>query len=271
VQLQAARKSFAEQGLKVAAISYDSPAVLKDFADRHGIEFPLLADPDSTIIRTFGVLNADAKGNQAGMAHPGFFVLDPAGIVRNRYFEAVDINRDTPNSVLRKLFPALLAEVGSEVKTSHLQVTLLQSDRSVAPGSRITLIASVSLPRQVHVYAPGVAGYKPILLTLHPSPGLQTAPPVYPPSKTLYLKAIQEKVPVFEGRFEIRQDVTLPMSPATDFSPSNTGRTLSITGELSYQACDTHTCYLPASVAVTWTVQILPLDTTRSPVELRRP
>ena len=32
--------------IKLAAISYDSPAILKDFAKRHKIEFPLLSDAD---------------------------------------------------------------------------------------------------------------------------------------------------------------------------------------------------------------------------------
>ena len=30
---------------------------------------------------------------------------------------------------------------------------------------------------------------------------------VYPPSKTLYLPAIKEQVPTFEGAFRIRQDI----------------------------------------------------------------
>jgi peroxiredoxin len=40
VQLQNAQQRFEAQGLKLAAISCDSPAILKDFAERHKIEFP---------------------------------------------------------------------------------------------------------------------------------------------------------------------------------------------------------------------------------------
>jgi peroxiredoxin len=76
VQLQAAKKGFEAQGLKLAAISYDSPAILKDFAEPHSIDFPLLADPKSEIIRSFGVLNTEAKGMTKGMAYPGFFYID---------------------------------------------------------------------------------------------------------------------------------------------------------------------------------------------------
>ncbi len=42
-------------------------------------------------------------------------------------------------------------------------------------------------------------------------------------------------------------------------------RTISITGDLKYQACDQTICYPPTSVAVRWELQILPLDLKRSP------
>ena len=42
--------------------SYDSRAVLKDFAQRKDIQFPLLSDADSGIIRRFGILNTPGKG-----------------------------------------------------------------------------------------------------------------------------------------------------------------------------------------------------------------
>jgi peroxiredoxin len=66
VQLQSAKQRFEAKGLKLAAVSYDSPAILKDFAERHKIEFPLLADPNSEIIRRFNVLNTEAKGMTKG-------------------------------------------------------------------------------------------------------------------------------------------------------------------------------------------------------------
>ena len=73
MQLQNAKQRFESQGLKLAAISYDSPAILKDFAERHKIEFPLFADPKSEVIGSFNVLNTEAKGMTKGMAYPGFF------------------------------------------------------------------------------------------------------------------------------------------------------------------------------------------------------
>jgi len=271
VQLQNAKQRFEAQGLKLAAISYDSPAILKDFAQRHKIEFPLLADPNSEIIRSFNVLNAEAKGMTKGMAYPGFFVLDSNGIIREKYFTAKYTDRLTANNVIAKLFPELSAEVSQNISGPHLQLTLAQSDLSVIPGGRVSLIAEIELPPDVHVYSPGVQGYKPIQLILQEIPGIGLQPVIYPSSKILYLEAIQEHVPVFEGKFRITQDLTVIPSRTSDAIRSvfSHERTLSITGDLKYQACDKTICYPPASVPLRWELQVLPLDLKRSPEDIR--
>jgi hypothetical protein len=271
VQLQNAKQRFEQQGMKLAAVSYDSPAILKDFAVRHNIEFPLLADPDSSLIRSFNVLNAEAKGMTQGMARPGFFYIDPQGVIRDKYFEAKYTDRFTPNNVIGKLFPELTEEVSQNVEAPHLRLTLAQSDRTVVSGSRVTLTAEVELPPGVHVYSPGVAGYKPIQLVLHPSGGIEPAPAIYPASTILYLEAIKEQVPVFEGKFRITQDVTVTPSKAGDGIRAvlSAGKTVSIAGELQYQACDRTICYFPTSVPVRWELKVQPLDLHRSPGNIR--
>ena len=267
MQLQNAKERFEKQGLHLAAISYDSPAILKDFAKRHKIEFPMLADPNSQVIRSFDVLNAEAKGMTKGMAHSGFFYIDATGTIREKYFEVKYTNRFTANNVIGKLFPELTEEVSHTVEAPHLRVTLSQSDRTVVSGSRVTLTADIDLPSDVHVYSPGVHGYKPIQLILHNSAGIEPAPVTYPMPKTLYLEAIKEEVPVFDGNFRITQDVTVSVSKLKDGARAlfSAGKTVPIVGELQYQACDKTVCYPPASVPLQWELQIRPLDLKRSP------
>jgi hypothetical protein len=267
VQLQNAKERFEKQGLYLAAISYDSPAILVDFGKRHKIEFPMLADPNSQVIRSFNVLNAEAKGMTKGMAHPGFFYIDESGTIREKYFETKYTNRFTANNVIGKLFPELAEEVSDTVEASHLRLTLSQSDRTVVPGSRVTLTADIELSPDVHVYSPGVQGYKPIQLILRSSAGIELAPATYPTPQILYLEAIKEQVPVFDGNFRITQDVTVGVSKVTDGARAlfSARKTVSIVGELQYQACDKTICYPPASVPVKWELQIRPLDLKRSP------
>ena len=271
MQLQSAKRRFESQGLKLAAISYDSPAILKDFAERQKIEFPLLADPNSEVIHSFNVLNTEAKGITKGMAYPGFFHIDSSGVIREKYFEAKYTNRFTANNIIEKLFPELTEEVSQTFEAPHLRLTLSQSDRTVVAGSRVMLRAEIELPPDVHVYSPGVRGYKPIQLVLHPSVTIEPAPVVYPNPKSLYLEAIKEQVPVFEGKFRITQDVTVNASKMTDGVRAmlSASKTISITGELLYQACDTTICYPPTSVPVKWELQVQPLDLKRSPKALQ--
>src|SRR5260370_7667907 len=87
----------------------------------------MLADPNSQVIRSFDVLNAEAKGMTKGMAHPGFFYIDAAGTIREKYFEVKYTNRFTANNVIGKLFPELTEQVSHTVEAPHLPVTLSQS------------------------------------------------------------------------------------------------------------------------------------------------
>ncbi len=229
----------------------------------------MLADPESKTIQAYGVLNAEATGMQKGFARPGYFFIDTKGIIREKFFEAKYRERLSGNNVISKLFPELGEEVTETIEAPHLQLAVEQSDRAGVPGSRITLAAEVRLPPDVHVYAPGTQGYKPIRLVIDAMPEMEFKPAIYPQSKTLYLPAINERVPVFEGTFRISQD--LKVNSGSEFAGSlgKDGKIFTITAKLEYQACDKTTCYGPTSVPVKWQLQVFPLDRTRAPVNIR--
>jgi hypothetical protein len=264
VQLQAAKKQFHKEGLGLAAISYDSQAILQDFSERHKIDFALLSDPDSEIIRQYGVLNAEATGFTKGMAYPGYFYVTPDLRVREKFFETAYTDRYTASNLVLKIFPELVEGNGRDVAAPHMKLTLSQSDDIVVPGSRFTMIVDSELPSGTHVYAPGVKGYKPIQLLLDPSPELKLEDVRYPQPRVLYLPVIKESVPVYEGRFRIVQDVVL--SADRNFRASiGSGKPLTVKGTLLYQACDESICYLPQKLPVSWDIHVAPLDATRSP------
>ena len=229
----------------------------------------MLADPESKTILFYGVLNQEATGMQKGFARPGYFFIDTQGVIREKFFEAKYRERLTGNSIISKLFPELSQEVKETVEAPHLQLALEQSDPVGVPGTRITLAAEVRLPPDVHLYAPGVRGYKPLALVIEPIPQLEFKPAVYPLSKTLYLPAINERVPVFEGTFFISQDVKVNSGSEFWGSLGKDGKIFTITAKLEYQACDKTTCYVPTSVPVQWQLQVFPLDRTRAPVNIR--
>ena len=229
----------------------------------------MLADTDSKVIRDYNVLNTEAAGQFKGMARPGYFFIDSTGIIREKFFEAKYRERLSGNNVIAKLFPELGEEVVGTVQAPHLEVGVQQSDRTGVPGSLITLVAEVRLPRDVHVYAPGTQGYKPIELVMAATPNLEFRPAVYPHSKILFMPAINERVPVFEGTFRIRQDVKVGTAAEFSSSLGVDGKTSPIKGTLRYQACDSKTFFLPNSIPVEWELKVLPLDRQGAPEDIR--
>lgn len=207
------------------------------------------------------------------MAIPGFFYTGADGRIRETFFENNDLARYTANNVISKLFPELVSADEREIPALHLTVKLTQSDTNVVPGSRVTLIAIISLPHDVHVYAPGVrGGYKPIALRLDPNPEAALHGARYPPSRVLFLPAIHEKVPVFEGTFRITEDATLSHDgrfiERVAKGPAG-GTSLTLKGTLFYQACNSKICYMPTAVPVSWKLTVKPLDETRAPEAIR--
>ncbi len=262
--MQNAREKFRQEGIGLAAISYDSEAILRDFTQRHRIEYPLIADPKSEVIRSYGVLNTEATGFTKGMAHPGYFYVMPNGTVKEKYFETAYTDRYTAGNVILKLFPELTEGNGREVAAPHIKLTLFQTDEVVAPGSRFTVAAEVALPPDTHVYAPGVKGYKPIQLTIEASPDLRLLPVRYPSAKVLFLQAINESVPVYEANFRLLEDVVVS-ADRTFIGSVTQAKTITLKGTLFYQACGSEKCYLPQKSDVSWEVRVIPLDRDRAP------
>ena len=46
-------------GINAASITYDSREILSNFADTYKIEFPMLSDAGSKVIRAFGIFNTN--------------------------------------------------------------------------------------------------------------------------------------------------------------------------------------------------------------------
>jgi peroxiredoxin len=101
VQLQAKQKELTAAGIQVVGISYDSVDVLKEFADKRKVTFPLLSDPDSKTIKAYGLFDTAAKGKQEGIPYPGTFVVDRDGVIRAKLFHEGPLKRHTPEELIR--------------------------------------------------------------------------------------------------------------------------------------------------------------------------
>ncbi len=81
---------FEQAGLKLFALSYDEPDALRAFAEEHGITFELISDPNSEVIKHFGILNTLIPEDDHpwhGIPFPGAYVFQQDGLVRFKFFE----------------------------------------------------------------------------------------------------------------------------------------------------------------------------------------
>ena len=264
MELQSRVKELRRQGLNVAAISYDPVSVLADFAGRRHITFPLLSDSGSATITSYGILNTtvSSSGRLRGIPFPGTFVLDRRGVVTARFFEQNYQERDTAASILTRLGGE---ESGTVVEISAPPLTILSSvtDAAVALGTNFSLVLDVRPAAGVHVYAPSVTGYTPIALSIDPRPGLLVKDAQYPASEDYYFKPLNEHVQVFQRPFRIVQDVAIDPTISAQVVLKDVS-SVTITGRLTYQACDDKVCFTPRSVPLTWNVALRPLDLERA-------
>ncbi|MBF9073193.1 peroxiredoxin [Streptacidiphilus fuscans] len=71
--------SFQNDDVQILAVSNDAAPTLRVFADKEGLEFPLLSDfwPHGEVSRAYGVFD-----EEKGCAVRGTFVIDKEGVVR---------------------------------------------------------------------------------------------------------------------------------------------------------------------------------------------
>jgi hypothetical protein len=271
VELQRNLNAVRQQGLGLAAISYDSVAVLKDFTDRQHITFPLLSDPESKIIRAFDILNETVAPGTAfyGIPNPGTYVIDPQGRVVSKYFEDDYRERVSATDILIQDFGNPAAEARKVAETKHLRIITTASTLVARPGHRVVLSLEINLKPKMHVYAPGVQGYIPIEWKLEDSAAGKLQPATYPASEMLHLEAIGETVPVYRGRVIIKREITFGQEAALTPLVNPAGE-LMLKGSFRYQACDDRVCYVPQIVPLEWRFHFERLERARVPADLQR-
>jgi peroxiredoxin len=263
-------EGFRMKGVNVAALTYDSTDILRTFATRIGIRYPVLSDPESTVIRAFDILNTNVDKNtpRYGIPFPGTYVINEKGIITAKYFDDDYRERSSAASILTREFGAA-GVLQNTVENTQLKLTYYASDTTVAPGHRAALVIEIELKPKMHLYAPAVQHYLPIDWQMAESKAWVAFPAAYPASKMLNLPAIKETVPVYTNHIRIVRDVAVGLDP--EVTPALAAdRTLSVEGSFHYQACDDRECYLPKTIPLNWSFKVGQLDTQRVPDDLQR-
>ena len=73
---------FWARGIRVVAISVDSPEINRGHRKKMGFSYTFLSDPKTETIRRYDLLHAGAGPKRTDIARPAEFLIDPTGTVR---------------------------------------------------------------------------------------------------------------------------------------------------------------------------------------------
>lgn len=96
--------TYQNEDVAVLAVSCDSTATHREWAQQKGFDFPLLSDfwPHGEVAREYGVFS-----DRAGVARRGTFIIDKEGIVRFRVVNEIPEARD------QQEYERVLEEIGA--------------------------------------------------------------------------------------------------------------------------------------------------------------
>ena len=131
----------------------------------------------------------------------------------------------------------------------HVTAATSITPDAVAAGGKVTLVLDVTPDRNIHVYAPGAKDFIATSVKMTAKSGVTFGTAAYPPSEMILDPILNERIPEYTKTFRITQPVTVSTK-----SPS--GESISMTGVLTYQACDEKMCFAPSELPVQWTVRV---------------
>ncbi len=255
----------------LCSISYDTVEILDNFAERRRITFPMLADPDSAIIRRFGLFNdqIDPSSRDYGVPYPGTFLVDAGGVVRQKIMEEHYMHRMPVATLLMRMgrTPPPVPAQGIR-RLDYLEVHSSATETTLHAGNVFTMFVDIHPKPGVHVYAPGTRDYQGMEVVVEENPYLKVRDVQYAPAETLTLPVLGEALPVYSHPVRVSIDAALvsrqELQPLFD-----AGGTLEIHGSLRLQACDDRVCWPPQEIPLVWTFPLRPPDLDRPPEPLR--
>lgn len=143
------------EGLRIAAISYDSQEILRHFAEKYAIRFPLLSDHDSAVIRSFGIFNTNMAPDLRayGVPHPVEYLVSPEGVVIRKYFVPNYQHRVTASAVVMREFGVSGGDAPKvTLQSGAVTVEIGLSSAKAFAGQELSFFAKFTLEPGWHVY-----------------------------------------------------------------------------------------------------------------------
>jgi hypothetical protein len=230
--------------VRIAAVSYDSQEILKGFAEKQGIGYPLLSDQDSAVIRRFGILNVNIAPELRahGVPHPVNYLVAPDGRVIRKYFVPNYQHRVTASAVVLREFGAAGEDAATvTLRSSALTVEIGLSSGKAFAGQEISFFAKFELEPGWHVYGtPLPEAYTATSIAFDDSKIVRQSFEL-PEASPMKIAALGETLPVYTGSFQGQGSVLLKF-------PIEAGRIV-LSGRVCFQQCSDTVCEAPETVS----------------------
>ena len=260
---------FQAEGIKVYGISYDTSEQLLAFASDYDVTYDLLADIDSEVIKTFGILNTliepdDPERSSAGrgfygMPFPGVYVTDGNGVVTEKFFHRHYGTRESAGAIRDSALGEILVrhEVPVvELTNEQVKISAFTSDPSLQFETQTMVYVRFELEDGLHMYGrPLPDGYIASEATIPDISGLRVGEARYPPTHEQEFPLLGVTLNVYEGVV----DVAIPVTPNAERFTSRLSQEVDIPIEVLFQACSDTICYTPRTETLSVTLPIEPL------------
>jgi hypothetical protein len=238
------------------AVSYDSVSVLREFATKHGVRYPLLSDEGSQVMQSLGLINERVQEDHAfygiqpnpkhvNLPYPGVFVLDAAGTITHKRFHESYRVRDTGAGLIAETLGILDGGHGPEIAADGdtVGVRAWLDSATYCAFQQLRLTVELAIAPGFHVYGdPIPPGYVPLRVEVAPIEGLELRPMRWPSPHSFKVEGLDEEFRVHEGT--VRGSL-----PFAFTAPPGAGDQV-IRATVRYQACNASTCLAPAAVLV---------------------
>jgi peroxiredoxin len=273
-ELRDAHERFTEAGIKLYAVSYDSPEALAAFADANDIPFPLLSDRDSRVIREYGILNTLVRPDEApfyGIPFPGTYLVDEGGRIAEKFFPRHLANRESAETLLESALGELL--MGENEPTARggedgVEITACFHGGGgvLKVGGMRRILVRFELPDGLHIYSsPVPEGMIDTQVEIVAPEGLVVSDMIAPPTEPLAIEGIDFDFQVWSGTVDLQVPV-FANSHLVDVSKGPDGaKSVRIEVRVNYQACTDTACLVPRNETFELEIPLEPLDMPNLP------
>ena len=238
---------FEAVGAKLYVLSYDEVDAVADYKKAHGATFTMLSDPDSEVIRSFGILNttiAEDDHPWHGIPYPGVYVTDEEGIITQKFFENNFTVRPGPEQLVAAVQGEDVVLANRPTMDQEVGVEIEFEGNDLPVGITRQIVARFSVPEGMHLYQePVPEGLVAASIELDgEAEGVVAYTLIAPETQPLTLGTDGYTLEVWEGNVVLR----LPIAQnGRAMTKDDVGRWVSISGKVRWQACDYETCLVP--------------------------